>query len=171
MFTHILVALDGSELAEQALPMARDLARSSDTTIHLIQAISRQPELEAARGEGSVQALEITRDLAHQLVEARLARGKEYLEGIAGQLKSEGFEAETAIKEGAAVENIISYSRDHGVDLVVMSTRGHGGVKRLLMGSVTDRVIRSSEVPVLVYPVLRKEGMLRDVLKPAPKEA
>ena len=153
MFAHILIALDGSELAEQALPMAKDLARSSNATIHLIQAVSRQPELEAARGgDSSIQAVEITRDLAHQLVEARLSRGNQYLEGIAGQLKSEGFAAETAIREGAAVENIIDYSKENGIDLVVMSTHGHGGVRRLLMGSVTDRVIRSCEVPVLVLP-------------------
>ena len=52
MFTQILVALDGSELAEKALPMAQDLARSSNAAIHLIQVISRQPELQAARGGG-----------------------------------------------------------------------------------------------------------------------
>ena len=108
MFNHILVALDGSELAERALPMAENLARTSNATIHLIQVVSRQPELEASRGgDTSIQAVELTRDLAHQLVEARLSRGKEYLEGIAGQLKSKGFEAETAIREGAAVENIV----------------------------------------------------------------
>ncbi len=153
MFTNILVPLDGSELAEQALPMARDLARPSNANIHLIQVVSRQPELAAARGgDTSIQAVELTRDLAHQLVEARLSRGKEYLEGTAGQLKSEGFEAETAIREGAAVENIVDYSKEHGIDLVVMSSHGYSGIKRLLLGSVTDRVIRSCEVPVLVMP-------------------
>ena len=154
MFTHILVPLDGSELAEKALPMARYLASSSGATIHLIEVVTRQPELEAARGGGDfgVQASEMARDLAHQLVESRLAWGKEYLEGIADQLKSEGVEAKTAIKEGAAVENIVDYAREHGIDLVVMSTHGYGGFKRLLMGSVTDGVIRSCEAPVLVQP-------------------
>ena len=154
MFTHILVALDGSELAEKALPLARDLANSSGGTIHLIQAVSRQPELEAASGGGgsSVQAAEYERDLARQLVEARLSRGKEYLEGVAVPLKNAGVKVETTILEGAADERIISYSREHGVDLVVISTHGYGGVKRFLLGSVTDRVIRSCEVPVLVVP-------------------
>ncbi|MFQ6028129.1 MAG: universal stress protein [Dehalococcoidia bacterium] len=154
MFTNILVALDGSELAEQALPVARDLAGSSNATIHLIQVVSRQPELEAARGGGDfgIQAIELERDLAHQLVEARISRAKTYLEGIAVQLQSEGFQAETTIGEGAAAENIVNYSREHGIDLVVMSSHGHGGVKRLLLGSVTDGVIRSCEAPVLVLP-------------------
>ncbi len=154
MFKHILVALDGSELAEQALPMAQDLARSSDATIHLVQVISRQPELEASQssGDANPQIAELGRDLAHKLVESRLSRGKEYLEGVVAQLKSAGIEAETAIREGAADENIVDYSREHGIDLVVMSTHGYGGVKRLLLGSVTDRVIRSCQVPVLVMP-------------------
>jgi nucleotide-binding universal stress UspA family protein len=54
--------------------------------------------------------------------------------------------------EGAADENIIDYVKEHEIDLVVMSTHGYGGVKRLLLGSVTDRVIRSCKVPVLVLP-------------------
>ncbi|MFB3093273.1 MAG: universal stress protein [Dehalococcoidia bacterium] len=47
---------------------------------------------------------------------------------------------------------MVNYAREHGIDLVVMSTHGFGGLKRLLVGSVTDRVIRSCEVPVLVVP-------------------
>ena len=61
MFTNILVALDGSQLAEKALPVVRNLANSSGGTIHLIQAVSRQPELEAARGgEASLQLAELS---------------------------------------------------------------------------------------------------------------
>ena len=52
MFSHILVALDGSQLAEKALPVAKNLANSSGGTIHLIQAVSRQPEFGAAHGGG-----------------------------------------------------------------------------------------------------------------------
>ena len=153
MFTKILVALDGSELAERALPVAQNLSRLSGASIHLIQVISRQPEAEAARGAGgSVQALELERDMARRLVESRITRGKDYLEQIAGQIKDTGVQIDTAILEGAAVEKIVEYSREQGMDLVVISSHGYGGVKRLLLGSVTDRVIRSCEVPVLVIP-------------------
>ncbi len=154
MFTNILVALDGSELAEKALPLASDLGNSSGGTVHLVQAVSRQPELEAARGGSgdSVLTAEYEQDMARKLVEARLSRGKEYLDGVAVQLRNAGVKVETTILEGAADERVISYSRDHGVDLIVISTHGYGGVKRFLLGSVTDRVIRSCEVPVLVVP-------------------
>ena len=154
MFTNILVALDGSQLAEKALPVVRNLANSSGGTIHLIQAGSRQPELEALQSTGDFnpQLVEVSLDLARRLIETRQTRGQEYLDRIAADLTNAGLKVETAILEGAADEQIISYSREHGVDLIVISTHGYGGVKRLLLGSVTDRVIRSCEVPVLVIP-------------------
>ena len=154
MFTNILVALDGSELAEEALPVARDLANSSVGTIHLIQAVSRQPELEAVHGTGdsNPRLTEVSLDLARRLIETRLTSGQEYLDRVAVELTNAGLKVETTVLEGAADEQIISYSREHGVDLIVISTQGYGGIKRLLLGSVTDRVIRSCEVPVLVLP-------------------
>ena len=87
-----------------------------------------------------------------RLVEARITRGKEYIGRVAAQLEKAGIEVTTAMLEGGAAENIVNYPREHGIDLVVMSTHGFGGLKRLLVGSVTDRVIRSCEVPVLVVP-------------------
>ncbi len=63
-----------------------------------------------------------------------------------------GLKVETGILEGVAAEQIISYSWKYGVDLIVISTHGYGGVKCLLLGSVTDRVIRSCEFPALVLP-------------------
>lgn len=76
------------------------------------------------------------------------------MDQIGSQLSSAGakVESQDAIKEGNAAQNIIDHVKDHNINLVVMSTHGHGGVRRLLMGSVTDRVIRSCEAPVLVVP-------------------
>ena len=154
MFTRILVPLDGSEFGDKVLPIAQELARLSDATIHLIQVISRQPESEARQGRGgeSVTALEMEIDSARRLIDARTARGKGHLEAIATQLQNDGIKAETAMREGAAYENIVEYAKEAGIDLVVMSTHGHGALRRLFIGSVTDRVIRSCETPVLIVP-------------------
>ena len=154
MLTKILVALDGSELAERALPVAQDLAGLSGASIHLIQVVSRQPEAEASRSvksDGPISS-ELEQGLARQLVESRIMRGKGYLERVEAQVKIEGLQVESALLEGAPEEKIVEYSREHGIDLVVIGSHGYGGVKRLLLGSVTDRVIRSCEVPVLVVP-------------------
>ena len=96
--------------------------------------------------------VEVSLDLARRLIDTRQTRGQEHLDRVAAELTSAGLKVETRILEGAADEQIISYSREHGVDLIVISTHGYGGVRRLLLGSVTDRVIRSCEVPVLVVP-------------------
>ena len=154
MFTNILVPLDGSALSEHALAMAQQLARPSDTTLHLLQVIALQPELDALRSSGfeSVTMLEMARDAARRLREAQTAHGQAYLEGLAGQLQQAGLHVTTALREGAADEHIIAYAKEHAIDLIVMSTHGHSGVKRLFLGSVTDRVIRAGQTPVLVVP-------------------
>ena len=92
----------------------------------------------------------MSRDLARQLVESQLSRGRQYLESTATEITNTGLKVETAILEGAADEKIVEYAGQNGIDLIVMNTHGHSGFKRLIMGSVTDRVIRSVEVPVLV---------------------
>ncbi len=152
MFTRILVPLDGSGLAERALPLAQSISQSSNAAIHLVRVVSRLPELEAGRTGNSIQVAELERDAARQLVEGRITRGREYIGLVAAQLEKAGIEVTTAMLEGGAAENIVNYTKEHGIDLVVMSTHGFGGLKRLFLGSVTDRVIRSCEVPVLVVP-------------------
>ncbi len=154
MFNDILVPLDGSDLSERALPMAQDLAKSSNATIHLIHLVSRAHELGAGRAIESVQAAELEIDMARRLTEGQLHRGRNYLEQISSQLSDAGIKIETefAVKAGDPAQNIIDYVKKHSISLVVMSTHGHGGLRRLLVGSVTERVIRSCEVPVLVVP-------------------
>ena len=154
MFNDILVPLDGSELSERALPMAQDLAQSSEATVHLIHMVSREHELGAGRGIESVQAAEMEIDMARRLTESQIHRGRLYLEQKGSQLSDAGIKIETefTVKAGEPAQNIIDYVKEHSISLVVMTTHGHGGVRRLLLGSVTDRVIRSCEVPVLVVP-------------------
>ena len=153
MFTRILVPLDGSELAERALPLAQSITQSSNgADIHHVQAVSRLPELEAGRTGNSIHVAELERDAAYQLVEGRLTRGRSTLAVLRLSSRRQGSRFATAMLEGDAAENIVNYTREHGIDLVATSTHGYGGLKRLFLGSVTDRVIRSCEAPVLVVP-------------------
>ena len=144
MFSNILVPLDGSALSEQALSMAQNLARSSDTSLHLWQVITLRPELEALRGSASesITVLEMAQDTARRLREVETAKAKAYLEGLAVQLQQAGITVTTVLREGAADEHIVTYAKEQEIDLIVMSTHGHSGFKRFFLGSVTDRVIR-----------------------------
>jgi nucleotide-binding universal stress UspA family protein len=56
------------------------------------------------------------------------------------------------VREGAAAENIIQYAQENGIDLIIMGTHGQGGIQRFLLGSNTDRVLRTGHLPVLVVP-------------------
>jgi nucleotide-binding universal stress UspA family protein len=154
MFANILVPLDGSVLSERALALAHDLTRASSTTLHLLQVIALPSELDALRGSGgeSVTVLEMARDAAQRLRDAQTAHGQAYLAGLAGPLQQAGLQVTTALREGAADEQIVAYAQEQAIDLIVMSTHGHSGLKRFFLGSVTDRVIRAGQTPVLVVP-------------------
>jgi nucleotide-binding universal stress UspA family protein len=103
-------------------------------------------------GGEAVTVLELAQDAARRLIDVQTARGKAYLEGLAGQLQHAGRTVTTVIREGAAAETIVEYAKDHEIDLIVMSTHGRSGFKRFVVGSVTERVLRTGETPVLVLP-------------------
>jgi nucleotide-binding universal stress UspA family protein len=153
MYSQILVPLDGSENSERALPHAQELAQASGATLHLIQVVSRSEELNMARGGGyGFLAAEYSQDLAREFIAARINRAGEYLKEAAMRLETGGIQAETVVREGATAENIVQYAQEKGIDLIIMGTRGQGGIQRFLLGSTTDRVLRTGHLPVLVVP-------------------
>ena len=175
MYTQILVPLDGSKLSEKALPHAQGLAKTYGATVHLLQVFPHHPSGGHPRGDGpdagesAVPRTELagliggnpvglggssprTLELARQLGEAQFEEAQEYLEHVAIRLRNEDVDVKTELHEGAPHEHIAEYAKQHSIEIIVMSTHGHGGVKRLIMGSTTDRVIRSGEAVVLVVP-------------------
>jgi nucleotide-binding universal stress UspA family protein len=154
MYSQILVPLDGSDLAEQAIPQAEGLARSFHATLHLVQVFSVPRELVSVLevGIGMPSPLDPNLSLAHLVVEAGRAKSQAYLERLAAQLRDNGIKVETEVLEGIADEEILAYAKEHDVDCIVVTTQGLSGLRQFLLGSVTDRLIRSSEVPVVVVP-------------------
>lgn len=153
MYSQILVPLDGSQAAEHALEHARDLAHGAGTTLHLLQVVSHSDEIAMTHGgDGNFVATDYAVDLARQLFAARKSQAESYLNQVASKLAEGGIRIETTVREGGAAEQVVEYAKEHSIDLIVMSTRGHGAIRRFLVGSVTDRVIRSSEIPVLAIP-------------------
>jgi nucleotide-binding universal stress UspA family protein len=153
MYSRILVPLDGSKLAEKALPHAEGLAKTSGATIHLINVLSRYTSASVLSGSiESAPGTAVAVELARQLEEAQISESKEYLRHAADQLEHDGINVHIEFHEGSPHDYIIDYAKQHGIDLIVMSTHGHGGLKRMLLGSITDKVIRAGEMPVLVVP-------------------
>ena len=151
MYKHILVPLDGSELAEMALAHAQALAKSSDGTVHLIQVTERMTQTVSGASQFSSGSAgpETLMALNRQFAEARATQAHDYLDRISERLKGEGIQVTTELHEGTPHEHIVEYAKRESIDLVIMSTHGHSGLKRLI-GSVTDRVVGSCVAPVLV---------------------
>ena len=154
MYAKVLVPLDGSDIAERALAHARNLANAFGARVYLLQVIAAPHEYEAARDGGgeSPSMVDYALELAQEITAGQQTRAEQYLEAVAAQLASQGLQVDTAVRQGVTLETITTFVEEHGIDLIVMSTHGRGYVQRFLVGGVTDRVIRSSHVPVVVIP-------------------
>jgi nucleotide-binding universal stress UspA family protein len=154
MYSQVLVPLDGSKASERALPHAQSLANAFGARVHLLQVISLSPEYEAylGGGEESPTVSEYSLDMAEQITATAQTRAEEYLKATAARLKENGIHVQTSVRQGFTLDNITNFVAGNGIDLIVMSTHGRSGLQRFLIGSVTDRVIRFSHVPVLAIP-------------------
>jgi nucleotide-binding universal stress UspA family protein len=151
--TKILLATDSSGEAELATRTAVDLARMSDSELHVVHVLDAvaSPALlypEATDPEGTAvsdQALE--QDLERRAEQL----GREVLDAEAERVRSAGgTAAQTHLAMGDAPREIVHLAEDLGAGLIVMGSRGRGGIRRALMGSVSDSVVRYAHCPVLV---------------------
>jgi nucleotide-binding universal stress UspA family protein len=135
----IVVPLDGSPLAEAALAPAARLAAAAGARLVLLR-VQSWPVM-------TTMALPYVPDLGP--VEAELERqAQQYLEGVLGRLPA-GVAADIAVLRGIPTMTLVDYVQENAVDLVVMTTHGRGGVRRLALGSTADRLIRLG-LPVLL---------------------
>ena len=144
MYQHILVPLDGSELAECVLPHAEAIATGCSVAgVTLVRVV---PPLKLYGGTESHINPEERQRLEADSVE--VAGG--YLEEKARALGEKGIEVATEVLCDIVLDQLIGYVEKTGADLVVVATHGRSGVSRLFMGSVADRLVHHSPVPVLV---------------------
>jgi len=139
MYKKILVPLDGSELAEVVLPHVKEIA--------------------AGYGEGKVILLRIVEPLPagtppavdFEVVQKAGAKAaEEYLARMKAQLSKEGLNVEAKVLIGRPAETIIEFAQRNKVDLITLATHGRSGITRWVLGSVADRLVRSSSIPVLL---------------------
>ncbi len=145
MYDRILVPTDGSEGLRGVIEHAADLAEIHGATLHGLYVVNT-----ASYASFSMEST---------------------WEGIGNMLREEGEEAvdavesmvdgrvpvETQVMEGSPSRKIVHYAEREGCDLIAMGTHGRGGIDRLLLGSVAEQVVRSSEVPVLTVRVGSEE--------------
>jgi nucleotide-binding universal stress UspA family protein len=150
----ILVPLDGSPLAEQVLPYVRLLATTLALDVRLLRVVTER-EQGRALAEDDVTIWDDTRPPRYERVEqAQQVLGLDataYLEGLAQTLREQGLAVSVAVHFGHPAELISQLAAEEGGSaLIAMATHGYGGLRRWALGSVTDRVVHSSPVPVFV---------------------
>lgn len=148
MYQKIAVPLDGSVLAEEALPFAVELANRFSSSIVLVAVLDRVE----ATGPDTLKVLEgagIWTGVPKIDLEPAPERLRNYLQKVTGRLNFEG-QVTQVVREGDSASEIVSAATDERADLIVMTTRGRTGIARGLLGSVADRVVHSSRIPTLL---------------------
>jgi nucleotide-binding universal stress UspA family protein len=141
MFEKILVATDGSEHGEKAAKIAIELAKLSGGTVTAIYVAdtSRTSHLPDDM-------------LLFSIRELLLKEGNEALDFVENQAREAGVNFERALVEGNPGEEIINYALKNEKDMIIMGSVGRTGLDKFLLGSVAEKVVRNSRVPVLTIP-------------------
>lgn len=136
MYDRILVPTDGSTDAENALSHAVELAAAFDATIHGLYVV----DLDRYGSVGSFDPFD----------ERVMELGREALDTVERVAADHDIEAVTELREGSVHREINDYAADHGIDAIVVGPRGRSKFDRLLIGSVTERLVRTADRPVIV---------------------
>ena len=135
MFHRILVPLDGSGLAEAILSDVVELATQHRAEVVLLRVASAHARIGSDLTEAQVHAV---------------AEAEGYLAEKEQQLADRGIRVSSVVRYGQPAEEILDHARTSGIDLIAMSTHGRSGMERVLLGSVAERVVRESPVPLLL---------------------
>jgi nucleotide-binding universal stress UspA family protein len=150
--TVVLVATDGSEEASRAREVTVELCAKTGSELHLVHVYDVAPIYPLypeATEFGGVEMQDPV--LEEELESVTEQRARNVLEAEAEEVRSAGGKlAQVHLREGGVPHEIVALAEDTGAGLIVMGSRGHGGIRRALMGSVSDAVMRHAHCPVLV---------------------
>jgi nucleotide-binding universal stress UspA family protein len=141
----ILVPVDFSKHCLPAVQLGQSLAQKYGAKLYLIHAV----EMVYATGFEFASALPVEKDL--------LIHASEELKRVAKDNLAPGLDYETVVKNGQAYRTVVDYANEESIDLILVTTHGYTGLKHLALGSVAERIVRHSRVPVMVVPVSDNE--------------
>ena len=146
LYDRILVPTDGSETAETAFEHAIELAKQYDAEIHALYVVDTDAMSITLGPEQVDRVLTGQFDEMEELKED----ADDALDSVAEMAEAAGVECVREVRGGQPHKKIKDYVDEADIDVVVMGSHGRGGIKRRIMGSVTERVLRSTTAPVLV---------------------
>jgi nucleotide-binding universal stress UspA family protein len=142
MFKHVLVPLDGSKVGEAALPVIDKLCDKVEITLLGVITLLRHW---VVVGEASAPVSYTEEEM--ELIKQRIMN---YLNETAKSLICKGITVNAIVKTGNAADEILKTAAEISADLIAMSTHGRSGLRRLAFGSITDKVLHGTSVPVLM---------------------
>jgi nucleotide-binding universal stress UspA family protein len=145
MFQQIMVPLDGSELAERALPCAARLGVATGATLHLVHVVELAPPL-----TWPFAPVYLPGSIYDDLVAQETQQATQYLDKMRERVAAHGVPVRTEQMVGIAAAALLDYERDAGIDLVVMCGHGRTGLARFALGSVAEHLLRHGAAPVLL---------------------
>ena len=150
--TTILLATDASEEAQLAATTAAELAKKTNSELHLLSVGPDLPLYELPEHPAGFE----------DVLRENRREAKEMLEQQAKRIEQSGVRVkETHLREGRAEEEIVEVAEEIGAGLIVLGSRGHGRLRRALMGSVSDAVVRHAHCPVTIVRKYEKAQLLR----------
>ncbi len=147
MYQKILVPLDGSKLAECALPYVEELAKGCATEEVILVSVTER--VQGYRVFDDSTQLRGQR-LVREAVGKKQEQAQRYLDKIAKAMKAKGISVDTEVLLGDPAEEIVSYAKHPGCDIIIISSHGRSGISRWAYGSVADKIFRASCVPILM---------------------
>lgn len=144
MYKKILVPLDGSQLAECVLAHAANITTGSKVEeVTLMRVV--EPVYIPSSAEWAPSPEQIAQAETQNVKEA-----EDYLAQVVHHLENNATKVKTEVIKGRAAESIADYAKNNQIDLIIIATHGRSGVSRWVWGSVADKILRASSIPVLV---------------------
>jgi nucleotide-binding universal stress UspA family protein len=134
-FKKILIPLDGSNCAEDVFPKVEKLVTDVKPTLALLHVAYAHVFPGADPTEAEVKVVR---------------EAEEYLDKLKKRLEAKGFKVETHVRYGHDAEEILDHAAQKEIELIAMTTHGRSGIKRFLLGSVAEKVLRHSTKPILL---------------------
>jgi len=152
MYQKIMVPLDGSQLAECVLPHVEAFIQGCrvDTLIFVRVIDPASPRLLGTPTATSNVDYEHVLEYTKKVAEERKSSAAEYLQTVLGRLKPNGVELQKEVLVGKVADCLVDFAAASDIDLIIIATHGRSGVSRWVRGSVADRILRASSVPVLM---------------------
>ena len=140
----LLVALDGSINSEQVLPYARALGLAFDCEV-ILMSVPAVPRIQNYRAAA---------DIVETIRAKAVGNMQKFLEAVARSLREDGLKVRTLVTGSMPARTVVETAENESADMIMITSRGRGGLDYLMIGSVAQRIVENTEVPVFIVPVL-----------------